>query len=123
MDVIHRDQLPRIGSSWDFVGADHGGVPVSFYLVEAQPGKGAPLHCHDYDEVVLVEEGRSRFVVGGAVRECSAGEILVVKAGTPHGFVNVGADVLRQVDIHASARFAQRNLPPTETSRAAGLPE
>lgn len=78
---------------------------------------------HEYDEVVLVEEGRSRFVAGDAVREAGPGDILVIKAGTPHGFVNSGNGILRQVDIHASGRFGQRNLPPTETSRAAGLPE
>lgn len=123
MNVIHRQQLPRIGSSLNFVGADQGGVPVSFYLVEAQPGKGAPLHCHDYDEIVLVEEGHSRFVAGDEIREAGPGDILVIKAGTPHGFVNVGPGILRQTDIHASGRFGQRNLPPTEASRAAGLPE
>jgi len=123
MEIVQMTQLPRIGSSWNFVGADHGGVPVSFYLVEAQPGKGAPLHLHDYDEVVLVEAGSSRMVVGDCIHESGPGDIVVVKAGTPHGFVNAGTEVLRQVDIHASARFGQRNLPATATSRAAGLPE
>jgi hypothetical protein len=30
---------------------------------------------------------------------------------------------LRQIDIHASATFQQRNLPATQESRLAGLPE
>jgi quercetin dioxygenase-like cupin family protein len=123
MEVVRKEQLPRIGSSWNFAGADHGGVTVSIYLVDAQPGKGAPLHCHDYDEVILIQEGLSRFVAGDSVHEAGPGSIIPIKAGTPHGFVNAGPVILRQVDIHSSPRFAQRNLPPTAVSRAAGLPE
>jgi hypothetical protein len=57
LHVIQRENLPRIGSSYNFVGADQGDVPVSMFLVEAVPGRGAPLHCHRYDEIVVVQEG------------------------------------------------------------------
>ncbi|MGB9031152.1 MAG: cupin domain-containing protein, partial [Acidobacteriaceae bacterium] len=107
---------------YQFAGADQGDVGVSFFLVEAQPGRGAPLHRHRYDEVLMVQEGRGRVVVGEEVREVGAGDIVVVKARTPHGFVNIGDGVLKQVDIHVSPRFAQENLEPTEVSRRAGLP-
>lgn len=123
MHVIRKEELPLIGSSYNFVGAEQGDVAISIFLVEAQPGRGAPLHCHEYDEIVVVQEGRSRFVIGDEIRVGSAGDIIVVKARTPHGFVNAGSDILRQTDIHVSPRFAQRNLGPTEVSRAAGLPE
>lgn len=123
MHAIRKEDLPLIGSSYNFVGADQGDVAVSIFLVEAEPGRGAPLHCHRHDEVVLVQEGSPRFVVGEEIREGQPGDILVVKAGTPHGFVNAGSGILKQVDIHASPRFEQTNLAPTETSRAAGLPE
>ncbi len=123
MHVIRRENLPRIGSSYNFVGADQGDVPVSMFLVEVTPGRGAPLHCHHYDEIVVVEEGSPRFVVGDEVREAGPGDILVVKAGTPHGFINAGSGILKQIDIHVSPRFEQTNLAPTDASRAAGLPE
>lgn len=122
MYAIRKTDLPLIGSSYNFVGADHENVAVSIYLLEAQPGRGAPLHIHEYDEIVLVQEGRSRFVVGDEIREAVAGDIVVVKAHTPHGFVNIGDQALRQVDIHVSPRFQQQNLDPTETSIQAGLP-
>ena len=123
MHVIRKEQLQLIGSSYNFVGADQGDVAISMFLVEAQPGRGAPLHCHEYDEIVLVQEGQSRFVIGDEIRAASAGDIVVVKAGTPHGFVNAGTGLLRQTDIHVSPRFGQMNLDPTDVSRAAGLPE
>jgi mannose-6-phosphate isomerase-like protein (cupin superfamily) len=122
MYAIRKTDLPLIGSSYNFVGADHQNVAVSIFLLEAQSGRGAPLHVHEYDEIVIIQEGRSRFVAGDEIREAAAGDILVIKAHTPHGFVNIGEQVLKQVDIHHSPRFHQQNLEPTETSLKAGLP-
>jgi mannose-6-phosphate isomerase-like protein (cupin superfamily) len=123
MHIIRKEDLPLIGSSYNFVGAEHGNVEVSLFLVEAKPGRGAPLHCHDYDEIIVVQEGSSRFVSGDEIRDTAPGDILVVKAGTPHGFVNTGTGILKQIDIHHSPHFKQANLAPTETSCAAGLPQ
>jgi mannose-6-phosphate isomerase-like protein (cupin superfamily) len=122
MHAIRREDLPFVGSSYQFAGADQGDVGVSFFLVEAQPGRGAPLHRHGYDEVLVTLEGNGRVVVGDETRETSAGDIVVVKAGTPHGFINCGEVVLRQIDLHVSPRFEQENLEPTEVSLRAGLP-
>lgn len=122
MYAIRKTDLPLIGSSYNFVGADHQGVPMSVYFVEMEPGRGAPLHTHEYDEVLITIEGRARAVVGDDVREAGPGDIVVVKAGTPHGFVNIGDGVLKQIDIHSSSRFKQENLESTEVSRKVGLP-
>jgi quercetin dioxygenase-like cupin family protein len=54
MYVIHQSQLPFAGMSHEFVGMDHGGVGVSFFVVIGEPGRGTALHKHDYDEVVYV---------------------------------------------------------------------
>jgi mannose-6-phosphate isomerase-like protein (cupin superfamily) len=123
MHVVRKEDLPLIGISYNFVGAEQGDVAISMYLVEAPPGRGAPLHVHEYDEIVLLQEGQSRFVIGDVIREASPGDILVVKARTPHGFINVGSGVLKQVDIHLSPRFHQDLVTPTEISRRADLPE
>ena len=122
MHSVRIAALPLIGSSYNFVGADQGDVAVSMFIVQAQPGRGAPLHFHEYDEIVMVQEGTSRVVVGDVIRDVIPGEILVIKAGTPHGFVNSGTNILKQIDIHLSPRFAQELVEPTETSRRAGLP-
>ena len=122
MRAMRSEDLPFAGSSYQFAGVDQGDVGVSFFLVEAKPGRGAPLHRHPYDEVLMVQEGHGRVVVGEETRETRAGDIVVIKAGTPHGFVNIGTTVLKQVDIHVSAAFNQENLAPTEESLRAGLP-
>ena len=50
-------------------------------------------------------EGRAR-LIGGQEREVGAGDVVIIPAGEPHGFVNVGEGPLRQVDIHVSPDFA-----------------
>ena len=122
MYAIRKTDLPFIGSSYNFVGADHADVGVSIYLIEAQPGRGAPLHIHEYDEIVIIQEGHSRLVVGNEIREVGPGDILVVKARTPHGFINIGEGMLKQVDVHLNPTFKQQNVEPTELSEEAGLP-
>jgi mannose-6-phosphate isomerase-like protein (cupin superfamily) len=123
MHALRKQDLPFVGSSYNFVGADQNNVEVSIYFVEAQPGRGAPLHIHEYDEVLMMQEGRARLVVGDEIREAAPGDIVVVKARTPHGFVNIGDIILKQIDIHLSPGFHQHNLEPTPTSRQAMLPD
>jgi quercetin dioxygenase-like cupin family protein len=89
MDVINQSQLPFVGMSHEFVGMDHGGVGISFFLVIGEPGRGPRLHKHDYDEVVYVIEGRSKWTVGGQERDATAGDVLIVRAGVPHKFVDM----------------------------------
>ena len=43
------------------------------------------------------------FTVGDEQVEATGGEILIVPAGTPHGFVNSGSTPLRQISIHPTA--------------------
>jgi mannose-6-phosphate isomerase-like protein (cupin superfamily) len=105
MDVINQSQLPFVGMSHEFVGSDHGGLGISFFLVIGQPGRGPRLHKHDYDEVVYVMEGRSKWTVGDQERDATAGDVLIVRAGVPHKFVDTGDGPLRQIDIHLNAAF------------------
>ena len=109
MSFLKLDELPFVGMSYDFVGEDHG-APVSAYIVKAEPGKGPPLHTHPYVEIAFTLEGTATITVGDEVREVTAGGIVVIPANTPHRFVNSGATILRQIDIHSSPRFIQTNL-------------
>jgi len=91
--------------SHEFVGTNHGNVGASFFVVIGEPGQGTRLHKHDYDEVVYVIEGRSKWTIGNEQREATAGDILIVHAGEPHKFINSGDGPLRQIDIHLNPVF------------------
>jgi mannose-6-phosphate isomerase-like protein (cupin superfamily) len=95
--------------SYEFVGETQG-APFSAYVVKAKPEQGPPLHKHPYVEVAFTLEGCATITVGDEQREVKAGGIVVIPADTPHRFVNSGDTILRQIDVHASAKFVQTKL-------------
>ncbi len=105
MELINQSQLPFVGMSYEFIGADHGGAGISFFLVIGEPGRGTRLHKHDYDEIVYVIAGRARWIVGNEERDAVAGDVLVVKAGEPHKFISADDNPVRQIDIHLNRTF------------------
>ena len=107
---VHQQDLPFQGSSHQFVGADHGDVGISVFLLSALPGRGPGPHRHPYDEVQFVREGRGLYVVNGMEFEAGPGDILVIKAGEIHSFKCIGEAPLVQVDVHLSRRFIQEDL-------------
>jgi quercetin dioxygenase-like cupin family protein len=110
MHRLRQEALPFQGNSHQVVGADHGDVQISVFLLNALPGRGAPPHRHPYDEVQFVREGRGLWTVNGEEFEAGAGDILVIKAGEIHGFHCIGDTPLVQVDVHLSPRFIQENM-------------
>jgi quercetin dioxygenase-like cupin family protein len=110
MHHVRQEDLPFIGSSYNFVGADQGDTGICAYLLSAEPGTGPGPHRHPYDEVQFVRSGRGLWSVNGQEFEGRAGDIFVIKAGEVHGFKAIGDEPLVQVDIHLSPRFIQENL-------------
>jgi quercetin dioxygenase-like cupin family protein len=103
--VFDLNDLPHSETSHSFVGAEHGGVPVSMILVHSPPGSGPRLHRHPYPEVFVIEDGEATFRVGDGEIVAHPGQIVVAPADTPHGFTNTGSGELRLTAIHTAARF------------------
>ena len=99
--VVERDEL----RDSELRGCEYGEVNVSLIFVDVGPGEGPRLHRHAYEEIFIMLDGQSRFTVGAHSVEARAGQILIVRAGVPHKFVNVGEGRLRQIDIHPSGTF------------------
>jgi mannose-6-phosphate isomerase-like protein (cupin superfamily) len=106
MNVVKREKLPFAGVSHEFVGNQHG-VLNSILFVSAPPGCRIPLHRYDYDEIIIVQEGRAMCTVGDKEHQVGAGDIIPIPAGTPHGFTNIGEVPLCQIDIHAPRALPQ----------------
>ena len=104
MEILRYDELTHSNNSIEFEGADHGGAGVSFFIVDAAPGRGPSLHKHDYPEVFIVLEGGATFRGPDGDVEVGPGHVVVVPAGEPHGFT-ASEDGSRQVNIHVSPRF------------------
>jgi quercetin dioxygenase-like cupin family protein len=90
--------------STEFTG-EQLGAGVSIILVDTPPGRGPSLHRHQYEEVFAVQKGEVTFTVGDERRVGRAGDVVVVPADTPHGFINTGDEPLGMVAIHVNPRF------------------
>jgi mannose-6-phosphate isomerase-like protein (cupin superfamily) len=106
--VFNRDQL----TDSELQGFEADGVNVSLIFIDNRPGDGPSLHRHPYHEIFVVLEGQSTFTAGAATLEAGAGQIVVVRPGVAHKFVNSGTGRLRQIDIHASPEFITEWLEP-----------
>jgi mannose-6-phosphate isomerase-like protein (cupin superfamily) len=102
--IINATDLPG-ETSRQFEGYLYGDVPVSFFLSATPPGRGPALHTHPYAEVFVVQAGQLTFVVGDETIEATAGQIIVVPAGTAHKFTNTGPGIAHHVDVHTSGRM------------------
>jgi quercetin dioxygenase-like cupin family protein len=107
---VRQENLPFVGSSHEFVGAEQGNTGVSVFLFHGKPGSGPGPHRHPYDEIQFIREGRGVWTVSGKTFEGCAGDIFVIKAGEIHSFKAVGDSPLVQLDVHLSPRFIQENL-------------
>jgi mannose-6-phosphate isomerase-like protein (cupin superfamily) len=103
-NVVKRDRLPFGDVAHEFVGKQHG-VANSILFVNARPGCKIPLHRHDYDKTIVVQQGRARCTVGDKELEVGAGDLIPIPAGAPHSFTNIRGTPLRQIDIHANPEF------------------
>src|SRR5215831_5575884 len=110
IEVIDDETLRRNGSRL-FEGADHGGVGVSFFLVDAPPGGGPSLHVHPYAEVFVVHEGQATFTIGDESIVAVGGQVVVAPGERPHKFQNTGSERLRMTTIHPNERTITEWLP------------
>jgi mannose-6-phosphate isomerase-like protein (cupin superfamily) len=101
--VIKMNELPGGQNAETFNGHEHG-ASVSFFLSHNKPETGPELHRHPYEEIFIVQEGDVLFTAGDDTIEVTAGDIVIVPAGTPHKFLSRGA-THRQVSIHPAARM------------------
>jgi mannose-6-phosphate isomerase-like protein (cupin superfamily) len=100
--LITPSALPGPPGGRSFVGADHGGLPISLFLVQAPPGSGPALHRHPYAEIFVLDTGQADFQLDESQLPAHAGDIVIAPAGSAHRFTSTGADELRLTAIHTA---------------------
>jgi mannose-6-phosphate isomerase-like protein (cupin superfamily) len=105
--VLHRDDLPYDGYTYEFQGVLHQDTDVSFIWVDMPPGGTIRLHKHPYPygEIFIIQEGIATFTVGSVTLEAHAGQMIIVPAEVPHKFRNLNHQQLKQIDIHVNKQF------------------
>ena len=102
---ISTEELPGDAISRTFLGRDHGGVPVSFFIQASPPGHGPGPHRHPYAEVFVLHAGSGSFLAGDETIEASAGSVVVVPPGEIHGFTASSAGPLCMTCIHTNSQM------------------
>ena len=103
--VLHRDELPYDGNTYEFQGIHHQATNVSFIWVDMPPGGTIRLHKHPYEEIFIIQEGVATFTVGSVTLEAHDGQVIIVPAEVPHKFMNLSDKQLKQIDIHVNKQF------------------
>ena len=103
--LLHRDELPYDGNTYEFQGIQHKDTNVSFIWVDMPPGGTIRLHKHPYEEIFIIQEGAATFTVGSVTLEARAGQVILVPADVPHKFENLSDKKLKQIDIHVNKQF------------------
>lgn len=103
--IIPRNALPGPPTGQQLVGADHGDIPISLFLVDARPGTGPALHRHPYPEVFILEAGQADFQIEAAHVTATVGDVVIAPAGTVHRFTSIGSEHLRLTAIHTASRM------------------
>jgi quercetin dioxygenase-like cupin family protein len=112
---IKLSELPGPPDAPRFVGEDHGGVPISMFLVKARPGSGPRLHRHPYPEVFVLDAGQAEFQIGDDHLTAEPGDILIAPAGAPHRFTSLGDQQLRLTAIHTAPEMDTEWLTSSDT--------
>jgi quercetin dioxygenase-like cupin family protein len=121
MHHVREENLPFVGSSYEFVGAEQGNTAVSVFLFHGNPGSGPGPHRHPYDEIQFIREGRGVWTVNGKSFEGGAGDIFVIKAGEIHSFKAVGDSQLVQTCTSVRGSFKRTYRRPFRTVPLRGL--
>jgi mannose-6-phosphate isomerase-like protein (cupin superfamily) len=93
--VLHREDLPYDGNTYEFQGVHYQDTNVSFIWVDMSPGGTIRLHKHPYEEIFIIQEGLATFTVGSVTLEARAGQVMIVPAEVPHKFRNLSDQQLK----------------------------
>jgi quercetin dioxygenase-like cupin family protein len=88
----------RTSDVGEIAGSGHGLQRLIVRVQPVAPDDVGHLHRHDdADQILCVLQGEVLIEVDGDARVCLPGEMGVVPAGTPHGFLGLGAPALLEV--------------------------
>ena len=90
--ILHRNQQHKGAiAAVEFEGGPYD-ADVSFFIGDLEPGQGPAMHKHPYSETCIVQSGQVEATIDGQSVVAGPGDIIVIKAETPHRFA-AGAQI------------------------------
>jgi quercetin dioxygenase-like cupin family protein len=97
--VVRAEPLPTLQR---LVDRDAGSNEVTILVNELSEGQRVPEHVHDVEEVLIVTAGQCSVQVGDETAIVGAGDAVIVRPNTPHGFRHVGTTSATIIAVLAS---------------------
>ena len=100
MPIVDYAALPEfpmrdgITGKW-IASRERGASGVGVLANTVQPGRAAPLHRHEYEEVILVEAGKIWVEMDKVRTTATPGQCVIIPANAAHAWGNEGPEVLR----------------------------
>ncbi|HZB52552.1 MAG TPA: cupin domain-containing protein [Reyranella sp.] len=85
---------PGITGKW-IASRERGADGVGVLANTIQAGCGAPLHRHEYEEIILVEAGKIWVEMDKVRTTATPGQCVIIPANKAHAWGNEGPEVLR----------------------------
>ena len=85
---------PGITGKW-IASRERGAAGVGVLANTIQAGCGAPLHRHEYEEIILVEAGKIWVEMDKVRTTATPGQCVIIPANKAHAWGNDGPEVLR----------------------------
>lgn len=107
-DVV--DPAEGIRQTWGWLNflsdaESTGTAGVTVGSVRIEVGAENPLHIHpNCEEIILFQAGTVEHVVGTELVEVSAGDMLIVPAGTAHKARNIGSYPVEMIVIYNAGK-------------------
>lgn len=89
---------PGVMGKW-ITGREQGSSTVSVLSNSVEPGAAIPRHYHEYEEVILVQEGQIWIALEDAKFSASPGQVAIIPPDKVHAWGNSGPGVARVLFI------------------------
>ena len=103
IEEAHRDVNPGVRTLTALVGKRTGNEKMAAIIVEYEPGvEPGGIHYHERRESAYIAlEGSATISLNGEEQEITAGTVVNLTPGDPHGFVKVGPDGFKMIEVWA----------------------
>jgi len=103
IEEAYRDVTPGVRTLTALVGNRTGNEKVAAIIVEYEPGvEPGGIHYHERRESAYIAlEGSATIFLNGGEHEITAGTVVNITPGDSHGFVKVGPDGFKMIEVWA----------------------
>jgi quercetin dioxygenase-like cupin family protein len=103
IEEAYREVNPGVRTLTALVGRRTGNEKVAAIIVEFKPGaEPGGIHYHERRESAYIAlEGSATIMLNGEEHEITAGTVVNITPGDPHGFVKVGPEGFKMIEVFA----------------------